>query len=152
MQVQEIEEVDEIGAIQGRVRDVVCWGCGEKGHLQKDCPHKAPNTQDDGYDDSNAYAGKSEKVIRITQPIMVATRDNLYKQMASQRTRANLYKNGYKRTRAALHEQQKINAAITTTMAAQNPTITTQTITTPPRVFQPKAIRTPMTQSPNPAT
>ena len=36
MQVQEIEEVDEIGAIQRRLRDVVCWGCREKGHLQRD--------------------------------------------------------------------------------------------------------------------
>ena len=35
MQVQEIEEVDEIGAMQRRLRDVVCWGCGEKGHLQR---------------------------------------------------------------------------------------------------------------------
>ena len=34
MQVQEIEEVDEIGTGQRRSRDVVCWQCGEKGHLQ----------------------------------------------------------------------------------------------------------------------
>ena len=78
MQVQEIEEVDEIGAIQRRSRDVVCWECGEKGYLQKDCPHKTADMQDDGFDDSNAYAGKSEQVIRITQPITVATRDNIY--------------------------------------------------------------------------
>ena len=92
MQVQEIEEVDEIGAIQRRLRDVVCWECGEKGHLQRDHPHRAADMQDDEFDDSNAYAGKSEPVISITQPIMVATRDNIYKQMATQRTRANLYK------------------------------------------------------------
>ena len=30
MQVQEIEEVDEIGAMQRRLRDVVCWGCETK--------------------------------------------------------------------------------------------------------------------------
>ena len=82
MQVQEIEEVDEIGAIQRRSRDVVCWECGEKGHLQRDCPHKTADMQDDGFDDPNAHAGKSEQVIRITQPIAVATRDNIYKQMA----------------------------------------------------------------------
>ena len=34
---------------------------------------------DDEYDDSNEYAGKSEQVIRITQPITVATRNNIYK-------------------------------------------------------------------------
>ena len=152
MQVQEIEEVDEIGAIQRRSRDVVCWECGEKGHLQRDCPHKTTDMQDDGFDDSNAYAGKSEQVIRITQPILVATRDNIYKQMATQRTRANLYKAGYKRTKAALQEQQKINAAMTTTLAAQSPTVTTQTATTPPRVFQPKAIRTQVAQTPNSTT
>ena len=140
MQVQEIEEVDEKGAIQRRSRDVVCWECGEKGHLQRDCPHKTADMQDDGFDDSNAYAGKSEQVIRITQPIMVATRDNIYKQMATQRTRANLYKTGYKRTKAALQEQQKINAAMTTTLAAQSPIVTTQAATTPPRVFQPKLL------------
>ena len=152
MQVQEIEEVDEIGAIQRRLRDVVCWGCGEKGHLQRDCPHRTADMQDDGFDDSNAYPGKSEQVIRITQPIMVATRDNIYKHMATQRTRANLYKVGYRRTKVALQEQQKINAAMTTTLAAQNPTVTTQTVTTSPRVVQPKAIRTQVTQNPNTTT
>ena len=106
MQVQEIEEVDEIGAIQRRLRDVVCWECGEKGHLQRDCPHRTASIQDDGFDDSNAYAGKSEQVIRITQPITVATRDNIYKHMATQRTRANLYKAGSKRAKVALQEQQ----------------------------------------------
>ena len=152
MQVQEIEEVDEIGANQRRSRDVVCWQCGEKGHLQRDCPYRAADMQDDGFDDSNAYAGKSEQVIRITQPITVATRDNIYKHMATQRTRANLYKAGYKRTKVALQEQQKINAAMTTTLAAQSPTVTTQTTTTPPRVFQPKAFRTQVAQTPNPTT
>ena len=91
MQIQGIEEVDEVAAMQNRFRDVVCWGCGEKGHLYRDCPHRRENVQDDGYDDSNEYAGKSEQVIRITQPITVATRDNIYKNMATQRTRANLY-------------------------------------------------------------
>ena len=152
MQVQEIEEVDEIGAIQRRSRDVVCWECGEKGHLQRDCPHKTADIQDDGFNDSNAYTGKSEQVIRITQPIMLATRDNIYKQMATQRTRANLYKAGYRRTKAALQEQQKINVAMITTLAAQSPTVTTQTATTPPRVFQPKAIRTQVAQTPNSTT
>ena len=152
MQVQEIEEVDEIGAIQRRLRDVVCWGCGEKGHLQRDCPYRTADVQDDGFDDSNAYAGKSEQVIRITQPITVATRDNIYKHMATQRTRANLYKAGYRRTKVALQEQQKINAAMTTTLAAQNPTVTTQTVTTSPRVVQSKAIKTQVTQNPNTTT
>ena len=152
MQVQEIEEVDEIGAIQRRLRDVVCWGCREKGHLQRDCPYRTADVQDDGFDDSNAYAGKSEQVIRITQPIMVATRDNIYKHMATQRTRANLYKAGYRRTKVALQEQQKINAAMTTTLATQNPTVTTQTVTTSPRVVQSKAIRTQVTQNPNTTT
>ena len=137
MQVQEIEEVDEIAALQRRLKDVVCWGCGEKGHLQRDCPHRHGDMQVDGFDDSNAYAGKSEQVIRITQPIMVATRDNIYKNMATQRTRANLCKVGYRRTKAALQEQQKINAAMTTTLTTQNPTVTTQTVMSS-RVVQPK--------------
>ena len=141
MQVQEIEEVDEIGAMQRRLRDVVCWGCGDKGHLYRDCPHRTADKQDDGFDDSNEYAGQSEQVIRITQPITVATRDNIYKNMATQRTRANLYKAGYRRTKAALQEQQKINAAMSTTLAAQNPTVTTKAVTTAPRVVQPKVVK-----------
>ena len=115
MQVQEIEEVNKIGAGQRRSRDVVCWQCGEKWHLQHDCPHKAADGQDDDIDDPNVYAGKSEQVIRITQPITVATRDNIYKQMGSQRTKANLYGVGYRKTKAALQEQQRINAAMSTT-------------------------------------
>ena len=152
MQVQEIEEVDEIGAMQRRLRDVVCWGCRDKGHLYRDCPHRTADKQDDGFDDSNEYAGQSEQVIRITQPITVATRDNIYKNMATQRTRANLYKASYKRTKAALQEQQKINAAMSTTLAAQNPTVTTQAVTTAPRVVQPKVVKTQVTQSPNTTT
>ena len=153
MQIQGIEEVDEVAAMQNRFRDVVCWGCGEKGHLYRDCPHRRENVQEDGYDDSNEYAGKSEQVIRITQPITVATRDNIYKNMATQRTRANLYKAGYKRTRAALQKQQKINAAMSTTLAAQNPTVTTQTITTTsPKVVQPKTVKMQVTQNPNTTT
>ena len=118
MQVQEVEEVDEIGLGQKRSRDVVCWQCGEKGHLQCDCPHKEADEQAEGMDDPNAYAGRSEH-IRINQPITVATRDNIYKQMGSQRTKANIYKAGYRKTKAALQEQQKINAAIASTIAAQ---------------------------------
>ena len=152
MQVQEIEEVDEIAALQRRLKDVVCWGCGEKGHLHRDCPHRHENMHDDEFDDSNEYAGKSEQVIRITQPIMVATRDNIYKNMATQRTRANLYKEGYRRTKAALQKQQKINAAMSTTLAAQNPTVTTQTVKTSPMVVQPKTVKTQVTQNPNTTT
>ena len=147
MQVQEIEEIDEVAALQRRFKDVVCWGCGEKGHLYRDCPHRPENTQDDGYDDSNEYAGRSEQVIRITQPITVATRDSIYKNMATQRTKANLYKTGYRRTKAALQKQQKINAAMSSILAAQN-----QKVTTPPGVVQPKTVKTQVTQNPNTTT
>ena len=143
MQIQEVEEVDEIGAGQKRSRDVVCWQCGEKGHLQQDCPYKVVDGQDDGIDDPNAYAGKSEQIIRITQPITLATRDNIYKHMGSQRTKVNLYRAGYRRTKAALQEQQRINAAMATTLAAQN---TTQVTVVPPKAFHPKAIRAPNVQ------
>ena len=79
IQVQEVEEIDEIGL--GQKRSKVCWQCGEKGHLQCDCPHKETVDQVEGVDDPNAYAGRSEQIIRINQPITVATRDNIYKQM-----------------------------------------------------------------------
>ena len=82
----------------------------------------------------------------------MAMRDNIYKNMATQRTRANLYKAGYRRTKAALQKQQKINAAMSITLAAQNPTVTTKTVTTSPRVVQPKAVKTQVTQNPNTTT
>ena len=139
MQIQEVEGVDEIGAGQKRSRDVVCWQCGEKGHLQWDCPHKIVDGQDDDIDDPNAYAGKSEQIIRITQPITVATRDNIYKHMGSQITKANLYKADYRKTKAALQEQQRINAAMTTTLATQNTMNPAQATVVPPKAFQLKA-------------
>ena len=147
MQIQEIEEMDEIAAMQRRFKDVICWGCGEKGHLYRDCPHRRENAQDDEYDDSNEYAGKSEQVIRITQPITVATRDSIYKNMATQRTRANLYRTGYRRTKAALQKQQKLNAAMSSTLAAQS-----QTAATSPKVVQPKIVKTQITQNPSTTT
>ena len=146
MQVQEIEEVDEIGAEQRRSRDLVCLQCGEKGHLQCDCPHKAADGQDDDMNDPNAYAGKSEQVIRITQPITVATRDNIYKQMGTQKTKANLYRAGYRKTKAALQEQQRINAAMATTLTTQNTMTPAQATVVPPRVFQPRATQAPVIQ------
>ena len=104
MQVQEVEVVHEIGLGQKRSKDVVCWQCGEKGHLQCDCPHKETDDKVEGMDDPNAYAGRSEQIIRINQPITVATRDNIYKQRGSQRTKENIYKAGYRKTRAPLQE------------------------------------------------
>ena len=98
----------------------MCWQCGEKGHLQWDCPYKIVDGQGDDIDGPSANAGKSEQIVRITQPITVATRDNIYKHMGSQRTKANLYRAGYRKTKAALPEQQRINAAMATTLAAQN--------------------------------
>ena len=64
--------------------------------------------------------------------------------MATQRTKANLYRTGYRRTKAALQKQQKINAAMASTLAAQS-----QTVTTSPKVVQPKTVKTQVTQNPN---
>ena len=110
-----MEEIDEVETGQRKSRDVVCWQCGERGNLQ----HDGDDDQVESIDDPNAYAGRSEQIIRINQPITVATRDNIYKQIGFQRTKANIYKTGYRKTKAALQEQQKINAAITYTLAAQ---------------------------------
>ena len=41
---------------------------------------------------------------------------------------------------------------MSTTLAAQNPTVTTQTVTTSPRVMQPKTVKTQVTQNPNTTT
>ena len=69
--------------------------------------------------------------------------------MGSQRTKANIYKAGYRKTRAALQEQQKINAAITSTLAAQK---ATQAPTVQPVVAQtPVVQQQPVQASPQPA-
>ena len=41
---------------------------------------------------------------------------------------------------------------MSTTLAVQNPTVTTQTVTTSPRVVQPKTVKTQVTQNPNTTT
>ena len=64
--------------------------------------------------------------------------------MGSQRTKANIYKTGYRKTKAALQEQQRINAAITSTLAAQAPNAPTQPTVTPQRVYQTRTVQTPM--------
>ena len=121
MQVQEMEEVHEIGLGQKRSKDVICWQCGEKGHLQCDCPHKETDDQVEGIDDPNAYVGRSEQIIRINQPITVAT-GIIFINKWGHKEQKQIYKAGYRKTRAALQEQQKINAAITSTLAAQKAT------------------------------
>ena len=69
--------------------------------------------------------------------------------MGSQRTKANIYKAGYRKTRAALQEQQKINAAITSTLATQK---ATQAPTMQPVVAQtPVVQQQPVQASPQPA-
>ena len=117
----------------------MCWQIEEKGHLQWDCPHKIVDGQGDDIDDPNACAGKSEQIIRITQPKTVTKRDNIYKHMGSQRTKANLYRAGYRKTKAALQEQQGINAAMATTIAAQNTMNPAQATVVPLKAFQPMA-------------
>ena len=99
-----------------------------------------------GMNDPNAYPGRGEQIIRINQPITVATRDNIYKQMGFQRTKANIYKTGYRKAKAALQEQQRINAAITSTLAAQAPNAPTQPALTPQRVYQTRTVQTPRVQ------
>ena len=59
--------------------------------------------------------------------------------MGSQRTKANLYRAGYRKTKAALQEEQKVNAAMATTLAAQNTMNPTQATVAPPKAFPLKA-------------
>ena len=61
--------------------------------------------------------------------------------MVSQRTKANLYRAGYRKTRAALQEQQRINAAMATMLAAQNAINPAQAAVISSKASQPKAIQ-----------
>ena len=55
--------------------------------------------------------------------------------MGSQRTKANLYRAGYRKTKAALQEQQRINAAMATTLTTQNTMTPAQATVALPRYF-----------------
>ena len=66
--------------------------------------------------------------------------------MGSQRTKVNLYKAGYRKTKAALQEQQRINAAMATILSAQNTMAPAQTTVAPPRVFQSRTTQAPVVQ------
>ena len=66
--------------------------------------------------------------------------------MGSQRTKANIYKTGYRKAKTALQEQQRINAALTSTLAAQAPNAPTQPAVTSQRVYQTRTVQTPMVQ------
>ena len=60
--------------------------------------------------------------------------------MGSQRTKANLYRAGYRKTRAALQEQWRFNAAMAITLAAQNAMNPAQAAVVSSKASQPKAI------------
>ena len=66
--------------------------------------------------------------------------------MGSQKTKANLYRAGYRKTKAALQEQQRINGAMVTTLAAQNSMAPAQITMAHPRVFQPRTTQAPVVQ------
>ena len=66
--------------------------------------------------------------------------------MGSQRMKANLYRAGYRKTKAALQEQQRIDAAMATTLTTQNTMTPAQATVAPPRVFQPRAIQASVVQ------
>ena len=51
---------------------------------------------------------------------------------------------GYRKTKAALQEEQRINAAITSTLAAQASNTPAEPAVTPPRVFQTKTVQIPV--------
>ena len=66
--------------------------------------------------------------------------------MGSQRTKANFNRAGYRKTKAPLQEQQRINAAMATTLTTQNTMPPAQATVAPPRVFQPRAAQAPVIQ------
>ena len=66
--------------------------------------------------------------------------------MGSQRTKANLYRAGYRKTKAALQEQQRIDVAMATTLTTQNTKTPALATMAPPRVFQPRATQAPVIQ------
>ena len=108
---QHDDDVNEVGP-RSRSRspsDVSCWGCGQRGHYQRDCPLKAggtgiPTTVPEG------VVGQMQHVFTANSDITNKMMGELYKQLAAAEFKGQVYKRGYRKAKAHM-AQASTNAA-----------------------------------------
>ena len=133
------DDVNEVGP-RSRSRspsDVICWGCGQRGHYQRDCPLKAggigiPTTVPEG------VVGQMQHVFTANSDITNKMMGELYKQLAAAEFKGQVYKRGYRKAKASM-AQASTNATSTITNAMQ--TIPAQVqMTVPTQAIQQQTI------------
>ena len=116
---QHHDDVNKVGP-RSRSRspsDVSCWGCGQRGHYQRDCPLKAggtgiPTTVPEG------VVGQMQHVFTANSDITKKMMGKLYKQLAAAKFKGQVYKRGYRKAKASM-AQASTNATSTVTNAMQ---------------------------------
>ena len=104
-------EINEVGKRSRSPRDIVCWGCGQNGHYQRDCPYKMGNLGAGGPIDEGVV-GQMQHTLITSSDITNKMMGELYKQLAAAELKGQLYKRGYKRAKASMAQ----SGTMTTTM------------------------------------
>ena len=136
---QHHDDVNEVGP-RSRSRspsDVSCWGCGQRGHYQRDYPLKAggtgiPTTVPEG------VVGQMQHVFTANSDITNKMMGELYKQLAAAEFKGQVYKRGYRKAKASM-AQASTNASSTVTNPIQTAPIQVQ-MTVPTQAIQQQTI------------
>ena len=118
-------EINEVGTRSRSPRDIVCWGCGQNGHYQRDCPYKMGNLGAGGPIDEGVV-GQMQHTLITSSDITNKMMGELYKQLAAAELKGQLYKRGYKRAKASIAQSGTMATTIT---PAQTAPRTTQYVT-----------------------
>ena len=111
-------EINEVGRRSRSPRDIVCWGCGQNGHYQRDCPYKMGNLGAGGPIDEGVV-GQMQHTLITSSDITNKMMGELYKQLAAAELKGQLYKRGYKRAKANIAQSGTMATTITPTQTAQ---------------------------------
>ena len=90
------DELNEVGCQSRSPRDVVCWGCGQHGHYQRDYLFKTGNTGANPPIDEGVL-GQMQDTLVTTSDVTNKMMGELYKQVAAAKLKGQLYKRGYKK-------------------------------------------------------
>ena len=117
MEIQDMDyEINELGQIKKGYRGLQCWSCRGLDHLHRDC--KLGHDDDDQFDGSDQKVGHMHNTLVTESDVTSSMMGEMYRQLASAQLRGQLYKTGYRRTKASPKEVQigttSHNAAITT--------------------------------------